>query len=151
MKTKIVVLPFGDDEGKQFQLSTFPAYTEYLFAQEVIHCFGVGTLNADEWQATVSMSSLIDFFYKSFGGNLPVSDDPEHDMRLMLAKAMRFLSPQHFKMLTDKLLSTALFINDDGMEVKLMLDNQVTDARNILFLIKEAVILHTDFWRGVNL
>jgi len=148
--TKKVTLPYGADKGKVFSVSTFPAYAEYLFAQEAIHYFGQGTLNADEWQGTIAISGLIDFFYKKFGGELPKSDDPKHDMRLMVVKALRFLSPEHFKKLSDKLLSTVLFINDKGQEVDFMLDTQITDARNIAYLVEEAITLHTDFWWGVD-
>ena len=150
MKTKTATLPFGEDKGKKFSVTTFPVYTEYLFVHEAIHYFGQGTLNTDEWQATVSISGLIDFFYKSFGGQLPESDNPEHDMRIMLFKAFRFLSPPHFKILSDKLLSTVLFINDAGQSVDFLLETQITDHRNIMFLVEEAIFLHLDFYKGVD-
>jgi len=150
MQTKKVTLPYGSDKGKVFSVSTFPAYQEFAFKFEVIHYMGQGTIDMNDYWATVSISGLLDFFYKKFSGNLPESDDPKHNLRIMIVKAARFLSPAHFKLLTDKLLSTVLFINDKGQEVDFMLDTQITDDRNIMFLLEEAIDLHMDFLKGVD-
>lgn len=149
-REKTITIKTGSDAGKTFVITPLTAYDEWLFCQEVRHAMGRGMDGSGEWDLSISISSLMTFFRAKIEGTLQPSDDPAHDLRVMINKALRYVTPQDFKRLSDKLLTTVKFVNDKGDRVAIMPDVQISDMATLERLIGEAMLLHAAFLVGAN-
>jgi hypothetical protein len=150
MSDQLITIDTGNDTGKTFVITRFSAYDEWLFCQDVRAAMGAGMMGAGEWDLTISVSSMMAFFKAKIEGALPDSENPEHDLRRMINMALRYVSTQDFKRLSDKLMTTIKFVNNDGNYVAIIPDVQITDVNTIQLLLGKSLLLHCAFLVGAN-
>ena len=150
MTEQLITIETGADASKTFAVTRLSAYDEWLFCQDVRAAMGVGMAGASEWDLTISISSMMAFFKAKIDGTLPESEDPAHDLRRMINMALRYVSTADFKRLSDKLMTTIKYVNDNGTHVAIMPDVQITDVNTMQLLLGKSLLLHCAFLVGAR-